>query len=860
MNIWHILNISPTSDQKSIRRAYAEQLRKKNPEDDPKGFQELREAYEIALSGSSGSFNDPFSFADTSKRRQESLCNATEPSGDPCSSKEILQLKKLVLNDPEPNQDSSVTELQITALIMADKLFDGNPHLLKQWHEENVFADLGLSLSFQEALLDRIYIEEFPRKLFLFAYHIFHWADLRPKVNSSPLAQSLEEVIETKGLHDPIDFLEKHQKWPLFIAAITDDLNLAKKSLAADPSAITLKNEEESTPLHVACMNNAIDVLNFLIEKHANLEAANHLGKTPLMIAVENEAFECVKTLTAAGANLNHRDKSRYSPLYLAVATGCIAMVLYLGMRPNIKLDDEALYYAVRHNHLAAVKVLVELGMDVSQPSSMKDTPIQCATRYDCLDVLSYLLDKGADPNPSSDLAEHSPLAIAAKRGFEGCVKRLLQAGGNPLAGYKVGEPFELAMQQGHMGVLKLLFDAVPLNSNNTIAFFNNYSRQACIYGFTSFMDDANLFVESLYYIDENNMPVSDIRLTKDNVNPLIQAIFRNDLAAFRQLLEGGEDPNKVLRNGLGPLHIAIQLHQNDMFDLLLEHGADINLAPREPQPKWSYTPLFIAVKCQNTHAYRMLMDQGADDSPSAFFHTALCPAVYNNDLPIVKELAARGSNINQCVYDGHRSLVYIAARYQCVDILKYLLSLGLHPDMVPKTEYQLNYTNSTNIQLTALTAAIKNSDLPSVQALLQAGADPNRLSNGVPPLHFASPEARFSDSQTRDYTALVASYLAIIDSLIEAGADIDALSASGESFLSKTIQNREPEIALHLIQAGADVNKPDRDGQYPIDHAIAKHQRQVVQSLLLAGAKQALHRFDSLDSLIKIFDSINSK
>ncbi|GEM_PF-5933067 len=51
MDIWAILNIAKTDDKNEIRRAYRTMLRKVNPEDDPEGFKQLREAYERALRG-----------------------------------------------------------------------------------------------------------------------------------------------------------------------------------------------------------------------------------------------------------------------------------------------------------------------------------------------------------------------------------------------------------------------------------------------------------------------------------------------------------------------------------------------------------------------------------------------------------------------------------------------------------------------------------------------------------------------------------------------------------------------------------------------------------------------------------------
>lgn len=49
MDFWHILKIDPTNDISEIKKAYAKQLRLHHPEDDPEGYQELREAYERAL-------------------------------------------------------------------------------------------------------------------------------------------------------------------------------------------------------------------------------------------------------------------------------------------------------------------------------------------------------------------------------------------------------------------------------------------------------------------------------------------------------------------------------------------------------------------------------------------------------------------------------------------------------------------------------------------------------------------------------------------------------------------------------------------------------------------------------------------
>lgn len=50
MSIWQILEIDSTSDLSVIKKAYARKLKVHHPEDDPKGFQTLKEAYDSAVS------------------------------------------------------------------------------------------------------------------------------------------------------------------------------------------------------------------------------------------------------------------------------------------------------------------------------------------------------------------------------------------------------------------------------------------------------------------------------------------------------------------------------------------------------------------------------------------------------------------------------------------------------------------------------------------------------------------------------------------------------------------------------------------------------------------------------------------
>ena len=54
MDIWEILEIDETTDTRAIKKAYAKMLTKHHPEDEPEKFQEIKQAYDLALQYAKG--------------------------------------------------------------------------------------------------------------------------------------------------------------------------------------------------------------------------------------------------------------------------------------------------------------------------------------------------------------------------------------------------------------------------------------------------------------------------------------------------------------------------------------------------------------------------------------------------------------------------------------------------------------------------------------------------------------------------------------------------------------------------------------------------------------------------------------
>ncbi|CCJ81045.1 hypothetical protein BN134_1773 [Cronobacter dublinensis 1210] len=49
MRFLEILGLEPGADERAVKRAYAKRLKTCRPDEDPQGFQTLRDAYEEAL-------------------------------------------------------------------------------------------------------------------------------------------------------------------------------------------------------------------------------------------------------------------------------------------------------------------------------------------------------------------------------------------------------------------------------------------------------------------------------------------------------------------------------------------------------------------------------------------------------------------------------------------------------------------------------------------------------------------------------------------------------------------------------------------------------------------------------------------
>lgn len=152
------------------------------------------------------------------------------------------------------------------------------------------------------------------------------------------------------------------------------------------------------------------------------------------------------------------------------------------------------------------------------------------------------------------------------------------------------------------------------------------------------------------------------------------------------------------------------------------------------------------------------------------------------------------------------------------------------------------------------LAKAVAKGDLTGVKQALLDGANPNfkqkknwtMLTNsvnfGFPDITVALLEAGAKvDTKGFEQTALIrAAYHErpdMIDILVGAGADVNAVDEDGWTALITAVNWGNKEIVCQLLKAGANVDISDNEGWTPLMHAVCKGYEDIIFTLVSAGA-----------------------
>lgn len=204
-----------------------------------------------------------------------------------------------------------------------------------------------------------------------------------------------------------------------------------------------------------------IPVVRFLIERGADVNAANNYGETLLMEAVSKTDVSGATVLLEHGAMVHKRDIAGFTALFIAVTEGQEAMTRLLldhGADVNEKhgVSGSALQSAALGGGVATLRLLLERGAEVKSSAGWK--ALRAAIQGQHPAAARVLLEWGADPGVFSSNARS--LAKAARTGNEELVRLFIEHGADVNVGHRRRTPLQEARCNGHTEVVRLLESA----------------------------------------------------------------------------------------------------------------------------------------------------------------------------------------------------------------------------------------------------------------------------------------------------------------------------------------------------------------------------------------------------------------
>lgn len=178
--------------------------------------------------------------------------------------------------------------------------------------------------------------------------------------------------------------------------------------------------------------------------------------------------------------------------------------------------------------------------------------------------------------------------------------------------------------------------------------------------------------------------PVNQHRL--DGEAPLHLAARAGNCEAIEILLDHGADVNVFDDYGNTPLHRAIRsepLEESPAAKLLLSHGAAL-----EPRDEWGFTPVMLALRRGNTELVRFLAEAGADLKAADFSSwTCLHFAADYGQLETFVWLVGRGLQLHAKNSNGSSAVQHASVRSA---FTSFLLNFGYAFDHIDAITYTI--------------------------------------------------------------------------------------------------------------------------------------------------------------------------
>ncbi|KAK6610492.1 ankyrin repeat domain containing protein [Botrytis cinerea] len=460
----------------------------------------------------------------------------------------------------------------------------------------------------------------------------------------------------------------------------------------------------EVNALKEAILAHDAETVRLLLTFGANPNEHDRDGITPLRASVDKSFLAGATTLLKYGADPNLvAGIDMESPLAVSVTRNMVGFshlfLIYNGDANHATSNGNTLLISSINKKTSKkfMELLLKYGANPNAKSKEGKTALFEAITCGRADIVSILLENGADPNLPGPKHMLWPATYQTA-----CLQYLLTHGADPK---KCPGIMELATSINNIeSVRTLLTHGVDPNAKkrwrlllsnkadpNTMA--SEYPAWKCVTH------------NRIHFLPALVSAGADIHNPKGIAE---MAVSCNNMEALNWLLDQGVNPNDKSAKGMSPLTTAIREERLEMIDLLLLRGADVNVRGQD----W---PVCMAVRSPQI-LKRIL---SVMPEPRAY-KGVLEMAVHANQLESVKLLLAAGVSVED-KNGGVFSPLTTAIREDRKEIVSYLLNEAGADINAP----------GEHLPIVKALRRYQGGDTDMIELLLDHGADPNKIYRG---------------------------------------------------------------------------------------------------------------------------------
>ncbi len=230
----------------------------------------------------------------------------------------------------------------------------------------------------------------------------------------------LKENLDKCGNHD-LNTQNKSGMTLLHIAAMNNDVDMVELLLKSGAKVEVKDSSGKNGFLHAAKMSNSLEILDLLVSYGGNVNIKGTRGRTALFEAAQANRIENVEYLCCAGADANiGEERNGTTPIHLVAQENNINILEILLKTSTTDVNRRnifgagPLHYAAKHDAVKAALLLISKGALINIECGIKcNTPLHVASACNSTTVAQVLVEKGANVSKANKHQE-TPLFLAA--------------------------------------------------------------------------------------------------------------------------------------------------------------------------------------------------------------------------------------------------------------------------------------------------------------------------------------------------------------------------------------------------------------------------------------------------------------